>query len=455
MAQVSGHREILRRRCRWVNGPLVVGAGPSGLAVGACLKEHGVPFVILERSSSIASLWRNRTYDRLKLHLPKQFCQLPKLPFPDDFPEYPTRNQFIDYLESYAAHFELNPRFNETVESAKYDDTCGMWRVRTTAAGPETTNRSAEVEYICQWLVVSTGENAEPVIPEMEGLRKFGGRVIHASDYRSGETYQGKQVLVVGCGNSGMEVCLDLCHHKSFPVMVVRDSVSRKRAYSPFLLCELIAVFAHQVHVLPREIFRKSTFELAVFLMKWFPVKAVDKILLALSWTTLGNTERYGLKRPSLGPLELKHMQGKTPVLDIGALRKIKSGDIKVVPGVKGFLHGSVELVDGRVIDVDSVILATGYCSNVPSWLQVKAAFMVEYLQDTDLFNKDGFPKQPFPGGWKGKSGLYAVGFTRRGLSGASHDAAQVAEDISRVWKEETRQAKHIVACHRRCISQI
>lgn len=81
--------------------------------------------------------------------------------------------------------------------------------------------------------------------------------------------------------------------------------------------------------------------------------------------------------------------------------------------------------------------------------------FMVEYLQDTDLFNKDGFPKQPFPSGWKGKSGLYAVGFTRRGLSGASHDAVQVAEDISRVWKEETRQAKHIVACHRRCISQI
>lgn len=108
--------------------------------------------------------------------------------------------------------------------------------------------------------------------------------------------------------------------------------------------------------------------------MKWFPVKVVDKILLALSWMILGNTERYGLKRPSLGPLELKHMQGKTPVLDIGALRKIKSGDIKVVPGVKGFLHGSVELVDGRVIDVDSVILATGYYSNVPSWLQVKPA---------------------------------------------------------------------------------
>ncbi|CAL9082795.1 unnamed protein product [Musa acuminata var. zebrina] len=422
MAHSSDHRDSFKRRCKWVNGPLIVGAGPSGLAVGACLKEHGVPFVILERSNSIASLWRNRTYDRLKLHLPKQFCQLPKLPFPVDFPEYPTKDQFIDYLESYAARFELNPQFNETAQSAKFDDTCGMWRVRTAASS------NAEVEYICQWLVVATGENAECVIPEMEGLKEFGGQVIHASDYRSGEAYRGKQVLVVGYGNSGMEVCVDLCHHNSFPVMVVRDSV----------------------HVLPREICKKSTFELAVLLMKWFPVKLVDRILLALSWMILGNMEEYGLKRPSLGPLELKHKQGKTPVLDLGALEKIKAGEIKVVPGIKRLLHGGVELVDGRVIDVDSVVLATGYCSNVPSWFQA-----IECLQDTDCFNKDGFPKQPFPNGWKGKTGLYAVGFTKRGLAGASHDAVKVAEDIGRVWRKETKQAKHIIACHRRCISQI
>ncbi|WOK94920.1 putative indole-3-pyruvate monooxygenase YUCCA5 [Canna indica] len=409
----ANHHSIFKRRCKWVNGPLIIGAGPSGLAVGACLKEQGIPFVILERSDNIASLWRNRTYDRLKLHLPKQFCQLPNLPFPADFPEYPSKNQFIDYLHSYAERFALNPQFNEAVKSANFDETCCMWRVRTSAA----------VEYICQWLVVATGENAERVVPEMEGMGEFSGEVIHASDYRSGEGYRGKKVLVVGCGNSAMEVCLDLCHHDSFALMVVRDSV----------------------HVLPREILGKSTFELAVFLMKWFPVKVVDKILLGLSWMTLGSTEKYGIRRPCIGPLELKHKQGKTPVLDLGALGKIKSGEIKVVPGVKRFLRGGVELVDGRVIDgVDSVILATGYCSNVPAW-----------LQESELFNKDGFPKQPFPYGWKGKSGLYAVGFTKRGLSGTAQDAVKVAEDIGRVWREETKQAKHIIACHRRCISQI
>lgn len=219
---LSSDQDFFARRCVWVNGPVIVGAGPSGLAVGACLKEHGVPFVILERADCIASLWQNRTYDRLKLHLPKQFCQLPKHPFPEDYPEYPTRKQFIKYLESYAEKFDIKPQFNECVQSAKYDDACKVWRVKTVSPEGE------EVEYICQWLVVATGENAESVVPEIEGLKEFGGEVIHVSDYKSGENFRGKKVLVVGCGNSGMEISLDLCNHDAKPSMVCRDSVSKK-----------------------------------------------------------------------------------------------------------------------------------------------------------------------------------------------------------------------------------
>lgn len=208
------------RRCIWVNGPVIVGAGPSGLATAACLREQGVPFVVLERSDCIASLWQKRTYDRLKLHLPKQFCQLPKLPFPEDFPEYPTKKQFIEYLESYARRFEINPQFNECVQSARYDETSGLWRVKTVSS-----NRN-EVEYICRWLVVATGENSECVMPEIEGLSEFKGDVINACDYKSGENFRGKKVLVVGCGNSGMELSLDLSNHHASPSMVVRSSVS-------------------------------------------------------------------------------------------------------------------------------------------------------------------------------------------------------------------------------------
>ncbi|XP_059660210.1 probable indole-3-pyruvate monooxygenase YUCCA8 [Cornus florida] len=417
MSSVSDREGFFARRCVWVNGPVVVGAGPSGLAVGACLREQGVPFVVLERADCIASLWQKRTYDRLKLHLPKQFCQLPNFPFPKHFPEYPTKNQFIDYLESYANHFEINPQFNQCVQSAKYDEACRLWRVRTVSM--DGLVRS-EVEYICQWLVVATGENAERVVPEIEGMEEFEGEVVHACDYKSGDQFSGKRVLVVGCGNSGMEVSLDLINHNAKPSMVVRSSV----------------------HVLPREIFGKSTFELAVMMMKWLPLWLVDKIMLILAWLILGNIEKYGLKRPSVGPLELKNTKGKTPVLDIGALEKIKSGEIEVVPGIKRFTRGMVELVSGETLEIDSVVFATGYCSNVPFW-----------LQESEFF-KDGFPKASFPNGWKGKAGLYAVGFTRRGLSGASLDAMRIAQDIGKVWKEDLNQKNRKVPSHRRCISR-
>ncbi|XP_057430822.1 probable indole-3-pyruvate monooxygenase YUCCA3 [Lotus japonicus] len=423
MVQSFDPEDLFTRRCIWVNGPVIVGAGPSGLAVASGLKDQGVPFIILERANCIASLWQNRTYDRLKLHLPKQFCQLPNFPFPEDFPEYPTKFQFIKYLESYAKHFNINPQFNETVQSAKYDETFGLWRVKTIRKSTNTPSGGggSEIEYICRWLVVATGENSEKVVPEFEGLDKFGGHVMHACDYKSGEKHKGQQVLVVGCGNSGMEVSLDLCNYNASPTMVVRSSV----------------------HVLPREVYGKSTFEVAVMLMKRFPLWMVDKILLILARLILGNIEKYGLKRPSIGPIELKNTAGKTPVLDIGALEKIRSGQIKVVPGIRRFFQGKVELVDGKVLQIDSVVLATGYRSNVPSW-----------LKENDFFSEDGIPKDPFPNGWKGKAGLYAVGFTRRGLSGASLDAMSVSHDIAKSWKEETKQKKKTMAArHRRCIS--
>ncbi|KAF2292663.1 hypothetical protein GH714_026496 [Hevea brasiliensis] len=345
--RVADHEDFFSRRCIWVNGPVIVGAGPSGLATAACLREQGVPFVVLDREECIASLWQKRTYDRLKLNLPKQFCQLPKLPFPDDFPEYPTKKQFIEYLESYAKHFEINPRLNECVQSARYDETSCSWRVMTVSTSGSTRS---EVEYLCRWLVVATGENAD-----------------------------------VGCGYgySGTEISLDLCNHNASPSMVVRSTV----------------------HFLPREIFGKSTFELAVMLMRWLPIWLVDKLLLLLAWILLGNIQKYGLKRPSMGPLQIKNTVEKTLVLDIGTLKKIRSGDIKVVPGIKRFSRGQVELVNGETLDIDAVVLATGYRSNVPSW-----------LQEGEFFSKNGFPKAPFPNGWKGNAGLYAVGFKERTL---------------------------------------
>ncbi|CAN6197622.1 unnamed protein product [Urochloa humidicola] len=387
-------------RVVWVNGPIVVGAGPAGLSVAACLRAKGVPSVILDRADCVASLWQRRTYDRLRLHLPRHFCELPGMPFPEHYPEYPTKRQFVDYLEAYAARAGVEPRFNQAVTSARYDAAAGLWRVLA-----EDAVSGDATEYIGRWLVVATGENAELIEPEFEGAKEFGGPISHVSEYKSGEAYRGKRVLVVGCGNSGMEVCLDLCDHNALPAMVVRDSV----------------------HVLPREMFGVATFSVAVFLLRFLPLRLVDMILVLLARLFLGNLEKLGIRRPAGGPLELKNSRGRTPVLDIGALARIRSGDIEVVPGIKRFFHGGAELTDGRHVTADAVILATGYHSNVPQW-----------LKGSDFFTQEGYPRVPFPDGWKGESGLYSVGFTRRGLSGVSSDAVKVAHDIAMAWEQQT-----------------
>ena len=88
--------------------------------------------------------------------------------------------------------------------------------------------------------------------------------------------------------------------------------------------------FMKQVHVLPREMFGTSTFGVAMKLLKWLPIKLVDRFLLLLAKMVLGDTERHGLRRPKLGPLEIKNITGKSPVLDVGAWSLIKSGNIKV-----------------------------------------------------------------------------------------------------------------------------
>ncbi|XAR53333.1 Indole-3-pyruvate monooxygenase [Bertholletia excelsa] len=389
----------------WVPVPIIVGAGPSGLATAACLKERGVPGLILERADCIASLWRHKTYDRLRLHLPKRYCELPLMPFPSNFPNYPTKQQFISYLESYATRFGLDPVFNRTVVGAEFDGESGLWRVRVSGLKME------ETEYVCQWLVVATGENAEEVLPRIEGISEFIGPIVHTSNYKSGEGFRGKKVLVVGCGNSGMEVCLDLCNYDAQPSIVVRDSV----------------------HVLPQEIFGRSTFGLSMWLLKWFPMRVVDHFLLLMSRLMLGNIARLGLTRPKLGPLELKSLTGKTPVLDVGTLDKIRRGSIKVCKGIKRLKRQSVEFVDGRVENFDAIILATGYKSNVPTWLK----------EDKFFSEKDGFPRKPYPFGWKGENGLYAVGFTKRGLLGTSLDARRIAQDIEQQWKDRPSNLRH------------
>lgn len=199
---------------------LIIGAGPAGLATSACLNRLNIPNIVVEREDCSASLWKRRSYDRLKLHLAKQFCQLPHMPFPRNTPTFVSKLAFISYLDEYATRFNVNPRYNRNVKSAYCKD--GRWIIEV----DNETARSREV-YLAKYVVAATGENGEGVIPKIPGLvESFEGEYLHSSEYKNGDRFAGKDVLLVGCGNSGMEIAYDLSKCNAKVSIVVRSPVS-------------------------------------------------------------------------------------------------------------------------------------------------------------------------------------------------------------------------------------
>lgn len=373
-------------------GPIIVGGGPSGLATAACMKQKGIPSLILEKSDCIASLWRYRTYNRIHLHLPKRFCELPLLPMGPNYPDSLTSAQYIDYLESYARQFQLCPRFNEHVMSASHDDSTGLWKVRT--VNRERGNFRVIETFSTRWLVVASGENAEPQVPRIQDVRKFKGIVMHSCSYKNGATFKDSNVLVVGCGNSGMEIALDLAYFGANPSIVLRG----------------------YTHILPAKTLSVHTYTLISMFMKVFSVWMVDMLLLLGAWWELGSTSKYGLNRYDEGPVSIKNRLRKTPVLDPGTYRLIKNGDVKVLPAVARFTEKGAEFTDGHSEDFDAVVFATGYRSNVRDWL----------CSEVDFFTPEGIPKKS----WKGRKGLYTVGLSGAGIPGVWVESQRIAQDI-------------------------
>lgn len=213
---------------------LIVGAGPSGLATAGCLTRLSIPHIILEREDCFGSLWKKYSYERLHLHLRKQFCELPHFSFPPSCPAYVPKTLFIRYLDDYASHFHIDPLYKRTVQSATFDRLSDKWKLKAKNAD------SGEIEeYVGRFLVVATGEATDPYIPEVEGLDTFGGEALHSTRYRSGKEFNNKNVLVVGSGNSGMEIAFDLANHGAKTSILVRSPVT----YTFKKLCILFLIF--------------------------------------------------------------------------------------------------------------------------------------------------------------------------------------------------------------------
>ncbi|XP_010245351.1 PREDICTED: probable indole-3-pyruvate monooxygenase YUCCA10 isoform X2 [Nelumbo nucifera] len=317
---------------------IVAGAGPSGLATSACLNVLSIPNIVLEREDCFASLWKKKTYDRLHLHLAKQYCELPHMPFPTTLPTFPSKKEFIQYLDDYASRFKVNPIYHRSVESATFDEFTKKWHVKVRNTG------SGEVEdYVARFLVVATGETSDAYVPEIEGLGTFRGEILHSTQYKSGAKYKGKSVLVVGCGNSGMEIAFDLASSGANPSIVVRNPV----------------------HILSR-----GMVYLGLILLKYLPYFAVDSLVVMLSRLVYGDLSKYGITRPEEGPFSRKVKYGKYPIIDVGTAKKIKSGEIQVLPSIASMKGDEMVFINGRSYQFDAIVFATGFKRSTNKWLK-------------------------------------------------------------------------------------
>jgi cation diffusion facilitator CzcD-associated flavoprotein CzcO len=314
---------------------VIVGAGPAGLAVAACLARAGVSFIILERNTKVGSSWR-RHYERLHLHTVKQLSALPFVAFEADEPRYVPRARVVAYLERYAAQFALQPRFNETVRAVRRDR--DDWLV-------DSTTLSIRARHV----VIASGLNAEPVAPAIPGRERFGGRVVHSSDYANAAPFAGKSVLVIGMGNTGAEIALDLAEGGARPGLSLRNGV----------------------HVVPRDLFGIPIQRVAIAATAVLPARLLDVLLPPILDAALGWPARFGIRRPARGLLEQIAESGKIPVLDTGAIRKIAEGAITVRPGLETLTEDGAVFSDGRAEKFDAIVLATGYRPNDRDFLAV------------------------------------------------------------------------------------
>jgi cation diffusion facilitator CzcD-associated flavoprotein CzcO len=366
---------------------LVIGAGPAGLAVAACLAQHGVRAEIIERGEAVGTSWRNH-YRRLRLHTVKQHSALPHHPFPKDHPRYVAREQVVDYLTGYACKFQLQPRFGEEAESLTREQ--GRWLTRC------RSGRS----FLARTVVLATGANRRPNLPIFPLEDGYLGRIVHSENYRDAQPFTSQRVLVVGMGNTGAEIALDLAQRGANATISVRSPVN----------------------IVQRDVLGRPVQVTSILLSK-LPDGLADVLALTFRKLTIGDLRPYGIETPPISPLRQLREQGRTPVIDIGTVDMIRRGDIAVRPGIAAFTADGVRFLDGREEPFDAVILATGYHAD-----------LARLFPQVQVPVRDkGLPAEVRGSG--DLEGVYFVGYDIRQPGGVlrtiAQQSLQVAEEIA------------------------
>lgn len=339
---------------------LIIGGGQGGLALGARLKQLGVPTVIVEKNPRTGDSWRNR-YRSLVLHDPVWYDHLPYLPFPENWPVFTPKDKMGDWLEAYASIFELDIWTSTTCERAQWNESTQDWTVTVTRGGQPITLRPKQ-------LVFATGAYGPPKQPDWPGIDSFKGTLLHSSTYGGAAPYRGKRAVVIGAASSAHDVAVDLWEVgaevtmiQRTPTIVVRSETLMDLGYDIYSeaavarginteKADLIgaakpyAVFSEQQKLLYKTIRSRD----AAF---------YDRLAASGFALTFG---------PDDSGLMMQAMRTASGYyIDVGASELIAKGEIRVLSGagVAGMTPEGLRLTDGRKVEADVVIACTGYQS--------------------------------------------------------------------------------------------
>ena len=312
----------------------IIGAGSSGIVAAKTLHENGVPFDVYERGSGIGGNWRFRNdngmsaaYASLHINTSKTRMAYSDYPMPEDYPDYPHHSQILEYFENYVDHFGFRDkiRFKTTVDQCRPTED-GGWEV--TLEGGETQRYRG--------LMVANGHHWSPKSPDFPG--EFHGRVRHSHEYETPEGLEGQRVLVVGIGNSGVDIACESSRHAAKTFLSTRRSA----------------------HILPKYAFGRP--------IDHFSSPAAGKLPLALQRlgydvilkVSRGPQETFGVPEPD------HHILQAHPTISADLLNLVGHGRIQMKPDLERLEGDRVRFADGSVETIDEIIYATGYKVSFP-----------------------------------------------------------------------------------------
>jgi cation diffusion facilitator CzcD-associated flavoprotein CzcO len=319
----------------------VVGAGPCGLTTVKNLLAEGIDFVCYEEASAVGGNWvyddssdRRSVYKATRLISSKRLSDFEDFPMPEDYPDFPSHRQMLDYFNTYAARFKLLPKIvlNTRVESAKRRDD-GRWSVETSGPGGKHIETFDHL-FIC------SGHHRDPLMPDYPGT--FTGRSLHSREYKRPEPFTGERVLVVGGGNSACDIAVDVSR------VAASVALSMREGY----------------YILPKIVFGRPIDQLYArarnHWLRYAPRFVFEAALSAVINLEVGPWRKYGLQTPKGSPTSMH------PTLNSAVLAALRDGAVCARPGIARFDGESVHFNDGSSDVFDTIIWGTGYRIGYP-----------------------------------------------------------------------------------------